>query len=364
MTNANAAWAAAQTTASNTFQTAQQAATSAWNNAEANARAAYDTAAANALTAWQTTQSNARATYQTSVAAAASVWEAAESSAWTTCQADIDAALVRWQATEATAYAVMEAAVDAAIAAWTATETSALAVLEAALTTALTAAQNAEAIAFANLHAALALAEVNAESAEASARATLQAALAGGSSSGSAAAAWGSSGASNSSNQPTPWDAFWGSLGDSYESMYTSIGAGMLDARNAFTDEDVPTQEMYERAYDLGPLGQTRDAEADPVGYYGTRGALTVATAATAAATYLLAAEMAAQAGLYNITVHGGQQMAGRAIPNAAVQWRLQVGTRQAALQSSRGMLANVVNFLTKTKHIAPAAQNMVATAY
>jgi hypothetical protein len=50
--------------------------------------------------------------------------------------------------------------------------------------------------------------------------------------------------------------------------------------------------------------------------------------------------------------------MAARAIPNAAVQWTLQVGTRQAALQSRRGMLANVVNFLTEAKHIAPAAQN------
>jgi hypothetical protein len=75
----------------------------------------------------------------------------------------------------------------------------------------------------------------------------------------------------------------------------------MLDVRNAFTDEDVPTQEMYERAYDLGPLGQTRDAQADPVGYYGTRGALTVATAAAAAA---------ATVGTIEFVFHGNVPMA------------------------------------------------------
>jgi RHS repeat-associated protein len=62
---------------------------------------------------------------------------------------------------------------------------------------------------------------------------------------------------------PSPWEAFWGSIGDSLESM------------------GLAAQGEWEEAYERGPLGQT--ANDDGFAYYGTRGALTISTLAMAA---------------------------------------------------------------------------------
>jgi hypothetical protein len=281
LVTATAAWNTAQANANTAYQNAYQAAIATWSTAEANARSAYDSASSAALAAWQSTEASARATYQSAIDSATATWNAAEQAAWAACQADIDSASATWEAAEAAAYTAMETAIATAVAAWNATEAAAQATLDAALLAALAVAEAAEATAFAAMQSAIPLAEVDAELAEAVARAALQSAFSGSSGSTFSAAAWGASGSGSSSTGPTPWDAFWGSLGDSYESIYTFYAGVMLDARNAFTDEDVPTQELYQRAYDRGPLGQTRDAEADPVGYYGTRGALAAATTAT-----------------------------------------------------------------------------------
>jgi hypothetical protein len=67
---------------------------------------------------------------------------------------------------------------------------------------------------------------------------------------------------------------FWDSLSNSWGSMQDTYTSLMLGAMG----HDQEAQEFMDRAYNRGPLGQTQNSSG--VYYYGTRGALVVATAA------------------------------------------------------------------------------------
>jgi len=77
---------------------------------------------------------------------------------------------------------------------------------------------------------------------------------------------------------------FWGSLSDSWHSMQQTYTSLILVHWYGMSDEG---KKVMDQAYKNGPLGQTRNSSV--VYYYGTRGALRIATAAATAATSVLA---------------------------------------------------------------------------
>ncbi len=154
------------------------------------------------------------------------------------------------------------------------------------------------------------------------------------------------------------WDSIVNSLG----SMNNTMASLMLTA----TGYDEEAAEMMVQAYDRSAIGQADRAAAS--GQRGGRGtqvatyvAAGTAVAATAAATSLLTIEAGAQSGVYNLTTHATKRMAERTIANASVRWGLQVGSRVMNYERGAGLVRNVVNFLTTSKHLAPAVKNGVA---
>tara|TARA_R110002095_G_scaffold152151_1_gene131747 strand:- start:1724 stop:4921 length:3198 start_codon:yes stop_codon:yes gene_type:complete len=89
-------------------------------------------------------------------------------------------------------------------------------------------------------------------------------------------------------------NGFFGSLGDSWSSMQDAWSGIILDTFYDDEEFDSVAQQFYNQAYDLGPLGQTADSSG--ISYYGTRGALGVATVATAVASTVLVLQAAGSA--------------------------------------------------------------------
>lgn len=100
----------------------------------------------------------------------------------------------------------------------------------------------------------------------------------------------------NPVNRVDPWGlqaepgsgGFWDSLGNSFGSMPNTY-AGLIS--EYWYGDPNAASEFYQQAYSRGPLGQS--SEGPWWSYYGTRGALGVATAATAGAVVVGGAEVA-----------------------------------------------------------------------
>jgi len=76
------------------------------------------------------------------------------------------------------------------------------------------------------------------------------------------------------------WSAFGGSLSDSYNSITDGLaGTYMIVAPTWAGGNTQAGQQLLNEAYDKGPFGQTANGPA--WSYYGTRGAIGVATTAT-----------------------------------------------------------------------------------